>query len=843
MKPKVLILIGVIAIVIILWTLINKYTWSNEGFGMDLLANMLGNPANMLASQENSLTNRATETEILGVDVASKMMQDRANMLASQENSLTNRATETEILGVDLFSKMAQDRANMLASQQNPLTNPAAEIGISEESAKVIRDVTDAALNVPTAIPTGTGSFTYTDPVSKVSPRIDTELSLLGMIKFCKERGAQPNPFGDFKFNQNCGMCLTSGSLLTGETFNTPTGVFIPEQDKVKANSLAQTNGYQFPRVIPSLNAAVCRGASTADDAMPVLAIDHKTYNAFQKRLECRHGGIVGNGCGICQANKEFSYIDPKGGFQPLALLLGGEGTATVRFGVHQVGSTISLSSSLQTFQLGRVEEGATIQVEVVKGKTVNGPIVFGRIESQNPNGSVYRLNLQTIIEKDAITGSTPRRSRLGQMVAKPGGDRMVLEGKIPLTFVDPDQLAAYDCKASPFMTKQASAELLIDDPCLKPKGQGPGNYSEECLRQKVLEGGCTSDGTYYKNPQAGNMTLANFLSFIREKARMVETDPAVSMACRGVDISTPCDKFLNNTEIPDNKCLVYLYSNASVNNKRVGNTYKYASQSFTSLNGRNIQFCQRSGTLNPENQQGEAELMGVARGYKGYKGIEAVRRYLSDIFNKAIGSLDANKRDVEGGKKDSLAKCFGIPIADPMLAKVKTNSAGLVTSEEKALVCMSGIPTSFIPRNNLIVRDGFRMPENYVLSCLIRPGMPRGDWSNILRFGQNTGNCCTHGQRALAIWFFPGNTRLHIRISDQRDGNWGIDTDNLPIEQDSKLRIECFGKLVTVTVNARTYTGTQPSQRFTGIVTLFMSDRHHEAANCQVKNFCFTPL
>jgi hypothetical protein len=777
MEPKVLLFLGIIAIVIFLWTITNTYAF--EGF-TDLAA---------------------------------------------------------------LMNQMIQDRSNPLASQQNPLNNPAAEIGISEESAKVIRDVTTAALNVPTAIPTGSGSFVYSDPLIKNSPRIDSELSLLGMVKFCKERGAQPNPFSDFKFNQNCGMCLTSGSLITGESFDKPTGVFLPDRDKVKANSIANTNSYQFPRVIPSLNAAVCKGASTSDDALPVLAIDHKTYNAFQKRLACRHGGIVGNNCGICQANKEFSWIDPNGGFQPLTLLLAGEGVATVRVAGRQIGSPSPLTTSLKNFELGEVPEGAQLQVEVIKGETVKGPLVFGRVESTNPNGKSYRINLQTIIEKDAITGSTPRRTSLGQMTSKPGGDRLVLEGKIPLTFVDPDQLAAYDCKAGPFMTQQASAELLIEDPCLKPRGQKPGSYSQECLRQKVLEGGCTSDGLWYKNPPAGQMSLGNFLSWIREKAGMVDVNPAIAKACTGADITTPCDKFLMNTDIPDKKCLVYLYSNASEKNKRVGNTYKYASQSFTSLNGKNVQFCQPSGSLNPETQQGEGELMGIARGYRGYKGIEAVRRYLSDIFDKAIGSLDINKRDVEGGKKDSWSKCFGVPIADPVVSTVKLNERGSVVNKEAQPSCESRFPINFVPRSNTVVARGYSMPHNYICSFTIKPNGKRGNWSNILRFGDNTGNCCKFGQRALAIWFYPDDTQLHIRIGDSRDGNWGVDTDRVPIGQESRVRIECIGRQVTVTMNERTYTGTQPSSRFTGPVTFFTSDSHHEAASCEIKNFCFTPM
>lgn len=772
MEPKVLLFLGIIAIVIFLWTITNTYAF--EGF-----------------------------------------------------TSLEDQV---------------QDRSNPLASQQNPLNNPAARIGISEAQADTIRKVSEAALNIPTAVPTGTGSFTYTDPSIKNSPRIDTEASFLGLVKFCKERGAQPNPFSDPKFVKDCGMCLTSGSLITGEAFEKPTGVLVYDKDKEKAMNVAKMNGSVFPRVIPSLNAGVCKGASTSEDALPVLAIDEKSYNAFQKRLACRHGGIVGNGCGICQSNKEFSWIDPNGGFQPLALSLAGEGVATVRVAGRQIGNPFSLRTNLTKLELGEVPEGAQIQVEVIKGETVKGPLVFGRMESTNPNGRTYRINLQMLIEKDAVTGSTPRRTALGQMTARPGGDRLVLEGRIPLTFVDPDQLAAYDCKASPYMTQQASAELLIDDPCLKPSGQKPGSYSKECLKSKVLEGGCTSDGSWYKDPPAGQMTLGNFLSWIRERAGKVDTDPAIARACTGADITTPCDKFLNNTEMPDKKCLTYLYSNASEKNKRVGNTYKYASQSFTSLNGKNVQFCQPTGALNPETSQGEAELMGVARGYRGNRGIEAVRRYLSDIFDKAIGSLDINKRDVEGGKRDSWAKCFGVPIADPVVSKVKLNERGTVVGKEADLVCDRRFPSNFIPRANTIAADGFQMPRNYVLSFTVIPRGTRGGWGNLFRFGVNTGNGGVHGQRALAVWFWPGDTRLHVIISHSGDWNWGLNPDRIPLDQESKFRLECNETNVTLTVNSQTFSVFQ-TNRFTGPVTFSISDRFHEAANCEIKNFCFTPL
>jgi hypothetical protein len=62
-----------------------------------------------------------------------------------------------------------------------------------------------------------------------------------------------------------------------------------------------------------------------------------------------------------------------------------------------------------------------------------------------------------------------------------------------------------------------------------------------------------------------------------------------------------------------------------------------------------------------------EAKLIEVSRSYKGQKGIEAVKLYLSDVFINAIGDTDL--------KNDNWNKCFGIPIADKPIKTVGKNS------------------------------------------------------------------------------------------------------------------------------------------------------------------------
>jgi hypothetical protein len=140
-----------------------------------------------------------------------------------------------------------QDRANPLAAQQNPLRNPAAPIGISEKNATALRNMSIVALNSPTTVADGAGSYKQVMPTIEkfvVSPRIDDENTYLAHIKMCKEKGVGDTPFNDSEFAKYCGMCITSGTLKNGESFTEPTGVVVYDKDKQEAISTAAKNGY-----------------------------------------------------------------------------------------------------------------------------------------------------------------------------------------------------------------------------------------------------------------------------------------------------------------------------------------------------------------------------------------------------------------------------------------------------------------------------------------------------------------------------------------------------------------------------------------------------------------------
>ena len=76
-------------------------------------------------------------------------------------------------------------------------------------------------------------------------------------------------------------------------------------------------------------------------------------------------------------------------------------------------------------------------------------------------------------------------------------------------------------------------------------------------------------------------------------------------------------------------------------------------------------------------NTNGLGILQEIAGGYKGYTGIEAVKRYLSDIFTKATGNLDLNLPDGDGGRQDSWNLCMGIPIYNAQIPDVTKKANG----------------------------------------------------------------------------------------------------------------------------------------------------------------------
>ena len=115
----------------------------------------------------------------------------------------------------------------------------------------------------------------------------------------------------------------------------------------------------------------------------------------------------------------------------------------------------------------------------------------------------------------------------------------------------------------------------------------------------------------------------------------------------------------------------------------------KEAFNNYRALDINVDQYCRLGGSLNPESSDtaGRDELMGIFNsGYQGKSRLDAVKQYLTDMYDRSVNpDLDANKSDSRGGRKDSIRKCFGMNVHDPILfTNNRIDSAATTGSSRK---------------------------------------------------------------------------------------------------------------------------------------------------------------
>jgi hypothetical protein len=124
----------------------------------------------------------------------------------------------------------------------------------------------------------------------------------------------------------------------------------------------------------------------------------------------------------------------------------------------------------------------------------------------------------------------------------------------------------------------------------------------------------------------------------------------------------------------------------------------------------------------------------------------------------------------------------------------------------------------------------------NYTLSFDITVQGILQPWSNIIHVSNGT-----DGSRAPGIWLFPNDTRLHIRIGDTTNTNWGMDTDALDIGKKTHVSIVAKDSDVKVTIDKREYNATQPQRRPTGSgYAVYMSSPWYHPSNAIIENLSF---
>jgi hypothetical protein len=607
----------------------------------------------------------------------------------------------------------SQSRYNMFTNLINPLLNGIIPVGSSE------KDIQTARKRVNTTLGSTESDYSSSDSrtlklqefKNKFPMRFDGNESIFTAISFCRETGKLDKPFGVvskdgyLKFDEICGVCLSSGIDELGQRFNSQQGLLLDPNTRDQANQTREQQGLAYARTAPPLG--TCTGAP--DQA--VFATNQTDLDRFKARLYCIQKKQIDptHGCAVCFENDSYSYVRKEPDITSMYVVLRGKGNAIVKVKGSPI-KNVTLSSSDTKVELVGAKEGNLFGVDVVSNGN-SGVELFGYFEGTNSGGNSFYMPLNLLFIVDDITGSSPRKSGgffsftdVGVDVAKmkAGGQKplaeqkMSLRGTIPFTFVDSDEFSAMDCPTAPFQTETASVSAFsTDQPCYA-KGSGHGKYNNECLRSQILAVGCTNNGDLFKNPEILNKVngIPQSIDKIYEKLTEIASKDGIekdeSKQCSGRIIDSPCDPFLIRPDLKFAnftsavKCLSYLYKNQGASEKgpvqKIGPTYSgivtYAN------NTKEVKkiFCLPEGDLNPDKQA--IDLINIAdNGYNGLKGIDAVKSYLNSQLELAVNMTRNANTDMD--RKIAIKNCFGtnlsaLPQAPSTAPKVVSNPCGI---------------------------------------------------------------------------------------------------------------------------------------------------------------------
>jgi hypothetical protein len=416
-------------------------------------------------------------------------------------------------------------------------------------------------------------------------------------------------------------------------------------------------------------------------------------------------------------------------------------------------------------------------------------------------------------------------------------------------------------CPVGPLTSTREGATRLQAGACdklINGLPQGPGTYTDDCVRSLFIQGGCTKMGKGYpqtpdqvatlsKDPDSGVDRDADAIIQTVSELRTIASTGANSagldveqqtyidanMQCMGATITNVCDTPFKETGPHTPACLDYLFRNAGADNPSIGATYpnqQTRSSGTNRVRTAPIMYCQRTGSKAPVNKDGQQNVAAMQEANS--KGsVAKVREFYRQIHYNANFNMDRNEQ------KEALDQCYG--------AKVLEAPKECPPPPVKPVsVCPSStLPITITPRQGNKIGKVKCPDGDYELKFDITPKSTVGDWGSILHFSGADNNCCNLGDRSPAIWFQPSSTNLHIRIGDANDGNWGWDSPPLPMGQKTKFNLTCKGSDITITIGNTVQKLQQPSRRYKGDLNVWSGDPWYQAANALIDNLSYCPV
>jgi hypothetical protein len=713
----------------------------------------------------------------------------------------------------------SQTRYNKFSQAINPLQSP---FSASDKT------TVDQALGSTKAIYSPTSPETlklqkFTNPYPL---RTDDNRSVFRAIQFCREAAKQNSPFtakeGEFTFSEICGVCLTSGVDEEGNTFMGKRGMLLDPNAKETALREQESQGLPFPRIEPALGR--CEGAPNT----PVFATTPELLQTYQNRLNCSNAKDIDskNGCALCYETNTYSYVQPNVQTTPISLVLQGNGDIQVSVQGKLVSKqTLSDTNSI-TVDLNTAKENDSFLLDVspVDKENPQNPTVYGYIKATNPNGGLFTMPLNLLVSVDDETGSTPNKTggfysfpdiqlEVAKLRPAVGTTQMKLRGTIPFTFVQPNEFSAIDCPTAPFQTTAASiSAFATDQPCFA-KGAMPGAYNKDCLQQRILDGGCTNQGTLYQNPQSLlskngiPQTLTDIYNTVANIASKNLVDPESTKQCTGRTILTPCDIFVENPDLKmvkilngeDRKnanlkqnvkqCLSYIYQNkgAAEPSTRliVGPTYTAKSSYSHSQKDQRDLFCLPEGNLNPD--RSEDALLTLARkadfGFDRKTGIEAIKSYLNRELELAIDTRRNGNTDPD--RRAAILNCFGRSL-NPLVSSTRQTEPVKSISQDETIISHPDGRTWKVDGETLRLQKG----QELSLGISTRPDIFNRAQGRIALFQNNNPNFAVrHAGFTMYLTPFLANnydfawkfikTGTGIQIYNDYGGGWFVGYDS----------------------------------------------------------------
>ena len=534
------------------------------------------------------------------------------------------------------------------------------------------------------------GQVSITKEETKNPVYLPDDDSILKRAAFCSNKQITANVFQDAQFDRDCGVCVTAGTTFDNKPFTGAKGMLVlPEQKK---EFLEQRNNKQeaYSRGKPTYG--YCERSSTGIDHDFTFALDAKELKPLTERQRCRHNRSLDGSCATCLADNKFTFVGRENRtLTPVTFTLFGtnawvEATMAgtrIDFNAPNGQNRILLNNTSKVFTIV-LNEGAFLNISVTGwggGDTTNRfskAEVWGFMEFANSTGGKEQIPLDRILLKDERIGGTPKYAKsfanvngiFCRKLVKPSGqESSIFTGQLPFLLVSDFPFEGIDCKSSLLQTLPSSVEKFGGDPCYKPSTQGPGSWTDACLRDRIQTMGCTQNGDLFKNPsQLRSLTMTQMIQTIQATRSKQFTDNTSSMKCNGKNISTPCDGFVNfdPEETPEltDQCIEFLYFNRGADKPNIGATYSGPTNTFFSQdsNGKKI-MCLPGARMDPaiRNQSMLNYFKSVYRnGFIGPAGLDAVKRVMNLNYNRAVNtSLNAGVSDSQGGRKDAIANCF----------------------------------------------------------------------------------------------------------------------------------------------------------------------------------------